>query len=107
MDMAGFQVDPAKLARHAAEFPGLAEQAGAIHGELSTALAAAGQCWGGDAAGRSFAEGHVHPADGTLAGLSALPGQLTDVGDRFTATAVGYRQVDEYGANVIGGIDGH
>ncbi|HEY3752247.1 MAG TPA: hypothetical protein VGL80_23940 [Pseudonocardiaceae bacterium] len=105
--MTGFQADPAKLARHAADFPGLAEQAGAIHSELSTALAAAGPCWGGDAAGQSFADGHVRPANGTLDRLAALPGQLTDVGDRFTATATNYQQVDEYGASVIGGVDGH
>jgi uncharacterized protein YukE len=105
--MTGFQADPAKLARHAADFPGLADQAGAIHGELTTALAAAGPCWGGDAAGRSFAAGHVQPADGTLDQLAALPGRLTDVGNRFTATATGYQRVDEYGANVIGGVDGH
>ncbi|HEX5402394.1 MAG TPA: hypothetical protein VFX16_08845 [Pseudonocardiaceae bacterium] len=104
--MAGFEADPATLARHAAEFPGLADQAGAIHGELSAALAAAGPCWGGDAAGQNFADGHVQPADGTLARLAALPGQLTDVGDRFTATAANYQRVDEYGASLIGGGSG-
>jgi prepilin-type processing-associated H-X9-DG protein len=105
--MTGFQADPAKLARHAADFPGLAEQAGSIHGELTTALAAAGQCWGADAAGQSFADGHVRPANGTLDQLAALPGRLTDVGDRCTATAARYQQVDEYSASVIGGVDGH
>jgi hypothetical protein len=94
----GFQADPAKLTRHAAEFPDLAARAGAIHGELAAALASAGPCWGDDPAGRSFAAGHVQPAGDTLDGLNALPGQLTDVGDRFTATAQGYQQSDEYGA---------
>ena len=91
----GFQADPAKLAQHAADFPGYADRVGAIHDELSTALAEAGQCWGQDAAGQSFAAGHVAPASATLDQLAALPGRLTDVGDRFTATARRYRQTDE------------
>jgi hypothetical protein len=92
--MTGFQVDAAKLARHAGEFPGLAERAGTIHGELADALDAAGACWGDDPAGRSFADGHVQPAGQALDQLGALPQRLTDVGDRFTATARGYQQAD-------------
>jgi len=92
--MTGFQADPAKLARHADEFPGLAERAGAIHGELAAALDAAGACWGDDPAGRSFADGHVQPAGQALDQLGALPHRLTDVGDRFVATARGYQQSD-------------
>lgn len=98
----GFQADPAVLARHAADFPGYADRLGAIHDELNSALAAAGQCWGDDAAGQSFAAGHVRSADDTLADLGTLPGQVTDVGDRFTATATRYQQADEYGVRLLG-----
>lgn len=101
----GFQADPAKLARHAADFPDYADRVGAIHGELSDALAAAGECWGDDAAGQNFAAGHVRPTTGTLDQLGALPGRLTDVGDRFTTTARGYQQADEYGADLFPGQD--
>ena len=98
----GFQADPAVLARHAADFPGYADRLGTIHDELTSALAAAGRCWGDDAAGQSFAAGHVRPADDTLARLAALPGQLADVGERFTETATRYQQADEYGAGLLG-----
>ncbi|HVV19371.1 MAG TPA: hypothetical protein VHF06_08045 [Pseudonocardiaceae bacterium] len=97
----GFQVDPAKLARHADEFPGYADQMSAIHGELSGALDQAGQCWGDDAVGQSFAAGHVAPASGTLDQLGALPGRLRDVGERFHATAANYRQGDEHAAGLL------
>jgi hypothetical protein len=99
----GYEVDTTRLARHAAEFPGFADQVGAIHSELTTALAAAGPCWGDDAPGQSFADGHVRPASGTLDRIGALPAQLSDVGDRFTATAAGYRQADEHGRDLLTG----
>lgn len=99
----GFQADPAKLTRHAADFPGYARRAGAIHDELAAALTATGDCWGGDAAGRSFAAGHVPAAGATLDRLASLSGQLGDVGDRFTATAAGYQQADEQGADQFDG----
>jgi len=99
----GYEVDSTKLARHAAEFPGFADQVGAIHGELTTALDAAGPCWGDDAPGQSFAAGHVRHASGTLDRIGALPVRLTDVGDRFTATAAGYQQADEYGKDLLTG----
>lgn len=94
----GFQADPATLARHAADFPGYADRVGAIHTELSSALAAAGSCWGDDTAGQTFAGTHVPGATGTLDQLAALPGRLTDVGARFDATAAGYQQADEHSA---------
>jgi uncharacterized protein YukE len=97
----GFQVDPGKLARHAGEFSGFAEQVSAIHGDLTAALDHAGPCWGADAAGQSFAAGHVEPATSTLDGLAALPGQLADVGDRFRTTASRYRQGDEDAAGLL------
>ncbi|HEX3647416.1 MAG TPA: hypothetical protein VHV49_03255 [Pseudonocardiaceae bacterium] len=98
----GFQVDPEVLTRHAADFPGFADQLAAIHDELASALTAAGHCWGDDAAGQSFAAGHVGPAADALGQLAALPGRLTDVGDRFTATATRYQRSDEYGAGLLG-----
>jgi hypothetical protein len=99
----GFQVDPAALTRHAADFPSFADRVGAIHGELTSTLATAGSCWGDDEAGRSFAASHLSPANGTLDQLGALPGRLTDVGDRFTATATGYQRADEYAQELLPG----
>jgi hypothetical protein len=92
----GFTADTAKLHRQAGEFPDLASRVGAIHAELRSALAASGDCWGQDAAGTNFAAGHVEPANAVLDRFTALPGQLTEVGDRFTTTARGYQQADAY-----------
>ncbi len=103
--MNGFQVDAAKLARHAGEFPDLAERAGTIHGELAAALDAAGACWGDDPAGRSFADGHVQPAGQALDQLGALPQRLAEVGDRFTATARGYQRADTNSAGQLSAED--
>ena len=97
----GFQVDPDKLARHAGEFPGFADQVSSIHGELSQALGQAGSCWGDDAAGQSFAAGHVAPSGATLDQLTALPGRLSDVGDRFRTTATRYQQTDTDAAALL------
>lgn len=97
----GFQADPAKLARHAGEFPGYADRLRAIHGDLAATLDGAGPCWGDDAAGQSFAAGHVAPANGTLDRLGALPDRIHDVGDRFRTTATGYQQGDEDAAGLL------
>ena len=90
----GFEVDPAALARHADEFPALADRATAIHRELAAALDAAGPCWGDDEAGHVFAAGHVAPAGQTMDTLGTLPGQLADVGDGLTSMARAYQRSD-------------
>ncbi|HEX3778256.1 MAG TPA: WXG100 family type VII secretion target [Pseudonocardiaceae bacterium] len=94
----GFSADPAQLRQHGGEFAGHADRTGAIHTELTGALAATGTCWGEDAAGQSFAAGYLQPAQDTLAKLGSLPAGLADVGDRFTATATRYEQVDQQNA---------
>lgn len=97
----GFEVDPEVLARHAADFPAHAQRAGAIHAELSDALASAGACWGDDPAGQSFAAGHVADADSTMSRLGGLSGRLGDVGDRLTTTARGYQDADQGAAGLL------
>ncbi|HEV2784391.1 MAG TPA: hypothetical protein VGX25_33815 [Actinophytocola sp.] len=94
----GFTADADRLAAQAGQFPGLAERAGAIHRELSDALAETGACWGGDTVGQSFAAVHTGPADSTLGGLGALPDRLGSVGTRFADTATAYRDQDAAGA---------
>lgn len=94
----GFTADADRLAAQADLFPGLVERAGAIHRELSDALAETGTCWGTDTVGQSFAATHTGPADGTLGGLGGLPDRLGAVGTRFAATAAAYRDQDATGA---------
>ncbi len=91
----GFSADPARLRQHGGEFAGHAERTSAIHRELSGALGESGACWGDDEAGQSFAAGYLQPAQDTLSMLGSLPAGLADVGDRFTATAGRYEQVDQ------------
>jgi uncharacterized protein YukE len=51
----GFLADHERLARHAGDFGGLAEQATSIAGELDRTLDALGESWGTDDVGQSFA----------------------------------------------------
>ncbi|HEX3787295.1 MAG TPA: hypothetical protein VHW44_05500 [Pseudonocardiaceae bacterium] len=97
----GFTADPDTLRDQAGQFATHADDVSGVHGQLSGALADAGTCWGDDEVGRSFAAGHVQPASDTLDQLGQLPGRLTDVGDRFTATADAYQQADEANARAL------
>ncbi|WP_018682386.1 hypothetical protein [Actinokineospora enzanensis] len=100
-----FQADAARLADRAGHFDGYAERAGAIHRELADRLAAAGDCWGTDDVGHSFAAAHTAPADRTLTALGGLPARLGDVGGRFHDTAHAYRDTDTANATALDSAD--
>jgi uncharacterized protein YukE len=104
----GYRADPAALRAHGATFSSYADRAGAIHRQLSQALEDAGDCWGSDAAGQSFAAGHLPGAQGTLAAIGGLPDKLTGVGEKFTSTADGYDQAEQDNAQAFraGGTPG-
>lgn len=104
-DGSGFSADAGSLARHAERFDGLAEEVGRIQGELRDALGEAGDCWGSDAVGQSFAAGHVEPSEATMSELDGLPALLSDVRGRLTETAAGYRETDEGAAADLGAAD--
>jgi hypothetical protein len=104
--MTGFEADADALTARAAEFPGLAERVGKIHSELSDALGTAGQCWGADSVGQSFATAHVGPSDATLGRLNSLPDQLGEVGVRFAGTGAAYRAQDSTGVTRLNATDG-
>lgn len=99
--MNGYTADADRLAAQAADFPELAGRVGSIHRELSAALGEAGQCWGSDQVGQSFAAAHTGPAEATLGDLGSLPDRLGSVGTRFADTATAYREQDESGAATI------
>ncbi|HEY0641506.1 MAG TPA: hypothetical protein VGD67_28080 [Pseudonocardiaceae bacterium] len=99
--MTGFRSDNEVLAARAEAFAGLSERAGRIAADLTDALAAAGDCWGGDAAGQAFAASHVAPADNALGAVGALPEGLGDVRDRLSATAATYADSDQAGATTV------
>lgn len=101
----GFSADPDAMARHAERFDGLGERAARIHDELSDALRDAGDCWGADEVGKSFAAGHVERADATVADLGGLPERLGDMRTRLTGTAAGYRETDRDAAGSLRGGD--
>ncbi|SDD20580.1 WXG100 family type VII secretion target [Actinokineospora iranica] len=103
--MTGYRVRAQRLADHAGQFDGLAEQVAAVHRELADRLAAAGQCWGADEIGLSFAATHTAPADSTLGGIEALPGRLGDVGGRFRSTAEAYLANEQGNSQIIGSVD--
>lgn len=94
-----FYVDADLLAQHAGRFNGCADQLASIHAELGRALDDTAGCWGSDAVGQSFADSHVAAVQSTLDVLHALPGKMSDVGDRFADTATAYRTSDAEQAN--------
>jgi uncharacterized protein YukE len=91
----GFAADPARLSTQAGRFDDLVGRVAEINRTLGESLDSAGQCWGGDAVGRSFGSAHVAPADATRARLASLTEQLGGVGARFAATADTYTGTDE------------
>jgi hypothetical protein len=98
----GFRTDNELLARRAGAFDGLAERAGRIANDLHTEIDSYGPCWGEDEVGRAFAEGHAGSAQAALAAMGALPGGLTELGARLTATATTYAQAEHTGHAAIG-----
>jgi uncharacterized protein YukE len=100
----GFSTDHEALARHAADFPGLAERAGSIAGELNQTLDALGTPWGDDEVGQSFSAVHSGPSQQTRAGLAGTSGHLDDMGTRLTTMAAAYENVDTDAATRIGKV---
>ncbi len=88
----GFRTDNEALAERAGAFARLSEQADRIVADLTDQFSVHGECWGGDAAGQSFAECHVEPASAVLQSISSLPNDLLDIGSRLSATAVTYAE---------------
>jgi hypothetical protein len=99
----GFRTDNELLARRAGAFDGLAERAGRIDSDLRAEVEAHGPCWGDDEVGRAFAEGHVGSAQAAFAGIGALPGELTELGARLSATAATYEESERTSLTAISG----
>ncbi|GGP70290.1 WXG100 family type VII secretion target [Saccharothrix coeruleofusca] len=104
--MSGFATDPARLDRGAADFGSFAERAARISADLGAALDSLGACWGDDAIGRGFAQGHVGPAADVLGKLDGLASALGGVGERFAETARTYREVDQGNGTALGAVTG-
>lgn len=90
----GFTADPERLVSQGGQFDDLVGRVGRIHRTLSESLSATGQCWGGDAVGRSFGSAHAAPAEGTMTQLSSLTERLGGVGTRFADTGTAYAASD-------------
>ncbi|MEU7478895.1 hypothetical protein AB0A63_23115 [Lentzea sp. NPDC042327] len=104
--MTGYDADLGRLDAGAGELRGFAAQAGEVTGALEKTLSALGACWGDDAAGRSFADSHVGPANSTAAALTSVATTFGGVGDKFAKTAETYRHVEESNATAMRRLDG-
>jgi hypothetical protein len=91
----GFSTDVDRVLDRAGQLDSLSDTAKSIFTELSDALAEAGECWGTDQVGQSFATGYTDAAEATFALVKALPGQLADVGGRLAEHAHIHRSVDQ------------
>ncbi|GAA2781489.1 hypothetical protein [Saccharopolyspora taberi] len=104
--MNGFRGDPEQLAKRAAEFEEHAGRAQRISADLRGAVDSAGECWGRDAIGASFAATHQERARRTADELAAMGGRLRDLGAKFGGAAAEYRQVDAGQAEELGRTTG-
>ena len=95
MNTGGFSTDVDRVLDRAGQLDGLSDTARSIVKELSDALAAAGECWGTDQVGQSFAVGYTDAAEATFKLVKALPGELTDVGGRLAKHAHIHRSADQ------------
>lgn len=89
--------DVARLREKATEFDGFAERAGKIAGQLRDNLDTAGECWGSDEVGRSFAAAH-QPAGAVLDTLGSLGSRLGEMGTRLGDAASSFHSGDEQAA---------
>ncbi len=101
----GFRAETTRLITEAGRFDGLVTRVEAIHRDLADQLAAAGECWGTDEVGQSFAATHVPSAEEVLGALGGLPGKLGAVGGHFGDTARTYRAGDGDNARTINASD--
>jgi uncharacterized protein YukE len=101
----GFSTDVDLVLDRAGQLDGLSGTADAIASELADALARAGQCWGNDQVGASFASGYTDAAEATFALVKGLPSELSDIGGRLAKTARIHRELDQRIATGLPGED--
>ncbi|MDA3647841.1 hypothetical protein LZ318_37420 [Saccharopolyspora indica] len=104
--MSGFRSDLGQLGKHAGEFDDLAGQAQQIADTLRRAVESAGDCWGGDEIGASFAQAHCGRAEQALSDLGEMSSRLRGMGSKFAAAAATTQQVDADNAEELGRIAG-
>ena len=104
--MSGFRGDPGQLAKRAGEFEEHAGRAEGIAADLRQAVQAAGECWGADDIGASFAATHRDRADRALDGLGGMGARLRELGAEFGGAAAEYQRVDAGQAEELGRITG-
>jgi uncharacterized protein YukE len=96
-------VDSAALRAVAPRFVELADAVEAAERELSSALAAEGECWGADETGQSFAQTYVGEVAPTVDAVTMLAQVLTSVRDRMVHTADNYDNTDTRFGGALGG----
>ncbi|QUH04886.1 hypothetical protein HUO13_32590 [Saccharopolyspora erythraea] len=104
--MSGFRGDLGRLGERAGEFGEHAAEAQRIADGLRHAVESAGECWGRDEVGASFAATHRERADRAVEEAGGLAGALRDLGSEFAGVAADYRRIDRDQAEELGRITG-
>lgn len=99
----GFDVDPTRLRGAAPQFDAVADQLRNAGSALSAALSAEGDCWGGDEAGRQFAQSYLPQEQGVTTELGTLAEALHAVRTSLDASADNWAGADQCGAGRFGG----
>lgn len=100
---AGFDVDPPRLRAVAPQFDAVADRLDSARTALQGALAAEGACWGGDAAGQTFAQRYLPQAGAAMTALDMLAEVLRAIRTSLDASADAWEGADHSGAGRFGG----
>lgn len=98
----GYHVDPAALQAAAPGFSAAGVSLDAASDAVSATIAAEGNCWGDDEAGRSFARGYEPSAQLALQGFGVLVEALHAIRAQLDAMAGTWQDVD---AGTAAGFD--
>ncbi|MEU5691216.1 WXG100 family type VII secretion target [Actinosynnema sp. NPDC020468] len=99
--MTGFQADVPGLRRGGAQFSAAGDSLDGVFQALNSALAAEGQCWGGDESGKAFAKEYVPNSQATLQAFQSLAEALEAIRGGVDQTADAYEGSDQGNASGI------
>ena len=102
MTGAGFDVDPTRLRSAAPQFDAVADQLRNAGAALTAALSVEGECWGGDEAGRTFAQSYLPQSEAATTALGDVA-EACAIRTSLDASADTWDGADQTGAGRFGG----
>lgn len=101
----GFFADVERIAARSKDFDDHATRAKRVAESLDSTLESTGRAWGGDAVGERFDAAHGEAANQARELLSALGGELGELGAKFAGVAETYRASEASGLSDVQSVD--